>query len=115
MDAKKFIKTRRRMCGKYFGDGKCLQCPVIKTGGCGLERCAEEDLDKIVAVVEKWASEHPTKTRQSEFMKTFPNAVLADGVINVCPAKVDATYDCKSSVKFGCGACKRKYWLEEVD
>lgn len=85
MDAENFIKTRRRMCGEYLGDGKCLKCPVIKTGGCDLERCEEEDLDKIVAAVEKWASEHPAKTRQSEFLERWTMPCLRAVHITAAP------------------------------
>ena len=66
-------------------------------------------------IVEKWSAEHPIKTRQSEFLKMFPNAKLVNGHINICPKAINDTVtnyiDCRNLL---CSDCKEKYWLEEV-
>ena len=64
--------------------------------------------------------EHPRKTRQSEFLKMFPNARIApDGCIGggCCPSDLDTTYVCpmeKSPCRSGCPECRRAYWRAEV-
>ncbi len=97
MDEVEFFKTTRRIYNS------------------NTDSCASE----IVAAVEKWAKEHPAKTRQSEFLKMFPNAALfsfgTTDVCDICPAKIDDTLECDISRDCGCYGCKRKYWLTEVD
>ena len=97
MDEVEFFKTTRR---------------IYNTN---TDSCASE----IVAAVEKWAKEHPAKTRQSEFLKMFPNAALfgfgTTVICDICPAKVDDTLDFDNSKGYGCYGCKRKYWLAEVE
>lgn len=109
MEALKFLQEAHRMCEMR----DCDNCPVEDIY-CGVTK-EKYDLAKYVEIVEKWSREHPAKTRQSEFLMHYPNAILADGVIDICPAKVDTTFDCKYSANFACGACKRKYWITEVE
>ena len=65
MEAVEFMKKRTRMCD-YYGDDTCV---------CGDSRgaCPSLDIDcsfktdkpeQLVAIVEKWAKEHPEKTEQ---------------------------------------------------
>ena len=75
-------------------------------------------LDKANEIILKWCEEHPIKTRQSEFLKMFPNVCIYKGAINICPCTIDSDYDCKSKEKyvdFDCTGCKKEYWLAEVD
>lgn len=67
------------------------------------------------SAVERWAKVHPTKTRQTEFLKQFPRAVLDDaGSINFCPLKIDSAYgDCKCYEH--CSNCRRAYWSKEIE
>lgn len=114
MDAVEFLKTSYRMCNTYED---CNACPVdtyacyIHGGNC------RENPDDVVAVVEQWAKDHSGKTRQSEFLKLFPNAQMSVDcdVIWMCPKYIDETYcpkgDCHN---IGCRDCKRKFWLTEV-
>ena len=74
--------------------------------------------EKAVEIVEKWAAEHPKKTRQSEFLKMFPRAPLNpmnDMTIGTDPCDVDAKYKphkgCDETL---CSDCQREYWLAEV-
>lgn len=115
MDAVEFLKAKVRMCGE-----------VDSCENCGLHR-GRTDCNTMcfshpaasVAAVEKWAAEHPAKTRQSEFLKMFPNAALfsfgTTDICDICPAKVDDTLECDIIRNCGCYGCKRKYWLAEVE
>ena len=73
-----------------------------------------ETPDKANEIILKWCEEHPIKTRQSEFLKMFPNAKISEthGVIICCPQKVDKTVFCEGK---RCLTCMRAYWFAEVD
>ena len=76
--------------------------------------------EEAVAIVEKWAKEHPRKTRQSEFLKMFPNAQIFKEILTINPCAIDSsrfdTEECHAydDNNAGCFACRKKYWLEEV-
>lgn len=79
-----------------------------------------KDPEKMVAIVEQWAAEHPTKTRQSVFLELFPEAALAkDGVLTICPNTFSPVYkDERGQCKLPyaeCDNCRRKFWLAEVE
>lgn len=70
MDALEFLKERRRLCSCYE---ECISCP-LKGVKCNINNfVTDEHYSKIIATVEKWSKEHPIKTRQSEFLKHYPN------------------------------------------
>lgn len=111
MDAVKFLKQFNRMCKTYNDDG-CKECPAYRYR-CGEEFDGQEE--DGVSIVEQWAKEHPTKTRQSEFLKMFPNAVvMTGGVLCIRPCDVDNTIKnlCKTT---NCGICRRDFWLKEIE
>ncbi len=114
MEALKFLQETHRMCEMREN---CDNCPV-KDIYCGVTK-EKYDFAKFVKIVEKWSNEHPVKTRQSEFLKMFPNAALFDygtsTICDICPANVDDTIECEISRDNGCYGCKRKYWLTEVE
>lgn len=105
MNAVEFVKQLRRMDEKGVLKN-CFIYPCV-----GRETDSPED---VVAEVEQWAKEHPVKTRQSEFLKIFPNAPLYSGVVGVDPCKVDETFECKY---YGdrSSKCRRNYWLQGVE
>lgn len=115
MDAVEFLKAKVRMCGEV---DSCENCGLHK-GRTDCNTMCFSHPAASVAAVEKWAAEHPVKTRQSEFLKMFPNAALfsfgTTDICDICPAKVDDTLECDISRDCGCHGCKRKYWLAEVD
>ena len=79
-----------------------------------------KDPEKMVAIVEQRAAEHPTKTRQSVFLELFPEAALAkDGVLTICPNTFSSVYkDERGRCKLPyaeCDNCRRKFWLAEVE
>lgn len=109
MDAVEFIKEYRRM-------EKSTKCEIVTL-------TEKNDPVNIVAEVEKWAKEHPVKTRQSELLKLFPESILHPaGHINICPNLVSNTKrkpygGCKNqtvSLEI-CTVCKRDFWLEEIE
>lgn len=68
-----------------------------------------------VTFVEQWAAEHPIKTRQSEFLKHYPDArILAHGCLNVCPMNVFSDTDINCNAQ-PCIECKKAFWLAEVE
>ena len=117
MDAVKFLKEKNRMCKKVNDrficslgneDGRCQIGSIVN------QRLTEEQL---VENVKKWAAEHPVKTRQSEFLKMFPNAKMRDGAIIITPCEINIINTeskmCKNSS--GCNECRLNYWLEEIE
>nr|DAF41047.1 MAG TPA: Paired amphipathic helix protein [Caudoviricetes sp.] len=103
MDAVEFLKTaERRYKSNPHDYANYIQL-------CG------NDFGAYVDELEKWAKEHPVKTRQSEFLKMFPNAiVMTGGALCVRPCDVDNTIKnlCKTT---NCGVCRLDYWLQEVE
>ena len=72
-----------------------------------------------VKFVEQWAAEHPIKTRQSEFLKMFPNVILNDkGQPSLCAKLLDTTYHpvggCCLDVDI-CQRCMDNFWGQEVE
>lgn len=120
MDAVEYFKAYARMCDSFDSKnnitGKpCVGCPLDDIGrGCHMNDLTN-NAEECVAAVEKWAKEHPVKTRQSEFLKMYPNAVvMTGGVLCVRPCDVDNTIKnlCKTT---NCGVCRRDFWLQEVE
>ena len=113
MDAVEFLKERSRMCN---AQGECDTCPI--TTVCEdyflNHNYNQENAEGMVATVEQWAKEHPVKTRQSEFLKLFPNAQTDSGCLNACPMDVfgNTGIDCN---KRTCFECKKAFWLAEVE
>ena len=113
MDAVEFLKALGRLCNNYLcGDN----CPLI-------DSCDDESDDgyvRKVQIVEQWAKEHPAKTRQSEFLKQWPDAEIGDdGLPSVAPCQLYKDIEekdengvcCKNC---GCAECRRDFWLKEV-
>ena len=72
------------------------------------------DNTRAVKFVERWDAAHPVKTRQSEFLKLFPNAQTDSGCLNACPMDVfgNTGIDCN---KRTCFECKKEFWMQEVE
>lgn len=71
-------------------------------------------IEETVSKVEQWAKDHPVKTRQSEFLKMFPNASIDedDGILCIRPCYVEEDIGCTDGRN--CDGCRRKFWLAEV-
>ena len=106
MDAVEFIKQVRRM-GKQKGEAICFKL--------------EEKDTEIVDRVEQWAKEHPVKTRQSEFLKQWPDAEISDdGLLSIAPCQLnvellqcESQEDCEN--RGVCDKCRRDFWLKEIE
>ena len=124
MDAVEYFKAYARMCDSFDSKnnitGKpCVGCPLDDIGrGCHMNDLTN-NAEECVAAVEKWAKEHPVKTRQSEFLKQWPDARLYEGVLEICPNKLiplcrdEITGRCSKTVTF-CPDCRRDFWLAEI-
>lgn len=116
MDVVEFLKEKNRMCESY---SSCYECEIKKmTVNSGMFHCSiwvGKHNEEAVAIVEKWSAEHPIKTRQSEFLKMFPNAKFADGVIDICPCQIDTKIKDDCSRLSPCFNCRKAYWSEEVE
>ena len=114
MDAVDFLKALGRLCNNYLcGDN----CPLI-------DSCDDESDDgyvRKVQIVEQWAKEHPVKTRQSEFLKQWPDAEISDdGLPSIAPCQLykdieekDENRVCCKNLE--CAECRRDFWLKEVE
>ena len=116
MDAVEFLKEKERMCKKT---DFCVNCPAYRENN-GYDVPCDEFMNEYpkeyVSCVEKWSAEHPAKTRQSEFLKMFPNTPLCEnGSIAICPLDVDCYAKCSEKQGLGCPDCKKEYWLAEVE
>ena len=74
-----------------------------------------KSIEETVLKVEQWSKDHPIKTRQSEFLRMFPNVPMKDDVIDICPTTVvkGLKYDehCNHIL---CKDCRKAFWLTEV-
>lgn len=119
MEALEFFKARKRMCEATNCNGCKLYHAQV---GCCITPQYEkiEAFEEAIAIVEQWAKDHPIKTRQSEFLKHYPEAKLRqDGVLTICPLEISPAYRDKDGScvsRFDtCAGCKRKFWLAEVE
>lgn len=120
MDAVEFFEERDRMC--RFLRLECKKCGIDALGrdSVGCFGAIRKYPAEAVEIVERWAKEHPKKTRQSKFLKVFPMvSMTADGIIAFCPDSMDSEFECPRKTRDNidpiCGECRREYWLEEVE
>lgn len=118
MDAVDFFKTANRLCK----DQSCRKCPACKEGVCmiRLDDNSVKSIEETISKVEQWAKDHPVKTRQSEFLKKFPDAYLS-AITRLLPCSLDKTLKPLRCAKYGylsitcrCDTCRYDYWNEEV-
>lgn len=109
MDVLELVKQRKRMCSTL----ECSECPLKSLANCfSISGITGE----MIKNVEEWAAAHPAKTRQSEFLKQWPNAKLdGDGVLTVCPDAVNKGECFKCDIGKMCAECCREFWLKEVE
>nr|DAU90280.1 MAG TPA: hypothetical protein [Bacteriophage sp.] len=115
MDAVKFFKTVNRLCKNQR---HCAECPVCKNGVSCMVKADDDSIksiDETVSKVEQWAKDHPVKTRQSEFLRQYPNAAIgeSDGILRIAPCDIEGKkIGCVNGK--GCNDCRLEYWLTEV-
>lgn len=115
MDAVKFVREYLRMCTKV---DECEDCPVYKTDFCTVpaKERSQESAEEIVTLVEGWSASHPRKTRQSVFLKQWPEAEISftDGCLTLDPCKFYKKMR-KECVGKLCSDCRREFWMQEVE
>ena len=113
MDAVEFLKAFGRLCNNYLcGDN----CPLIDI----CDDVSNDGYVRKVQIVEQWAKEHPVKTRQSEFLKQWPDAEIGDdGLLSIAPCQLnvellqcESQKDCEE--RGTRGKCRRDFWLNEI-
>lgn len=118
MEANKFMTEYQRMCASHANCRDCLlrtdngQCTEIPSN------YHEEFVAKLTKTVEEWSAAHPCKTRQSVFLEQYPNAVLdKDCVLRICPFLVggDVPEKYRCICLTDCNACRREFWMQEVE
>lgn len=108
---------KENICGERCGD---VTCPLEKAcdgrySWCYhfIKNCPVEAIE----IIQKWSNENPIVTRQTEFLKLFPNArilhIRDNEVLDVCPAGLDNSFSCEEETL--CSDCKYEYWLQVVD
>lgn len=88
------------------------------------QRCAFHDSEIVcsmahespitLTLANKKLNDLPVVTRQGRFLHIFPDAQIAEGVVDVCPRKVDSEYHCTMTTLDDCDDCRRAYWLAEL-
>lgn len=118
MDAKEYILIATRMCNTFCGKG-CDKCQSGSKPFCvaTMSNKIAEHVDEAIELVEQWGKDHPVKTRQSEFLKQFPNAYLT----RLLPCHIEKDKRPMRCAKYGylsitcrCDRCRDDYWNEEV-
>lgn len=106
MDATEFVRNYKRM---------------VKERGFGLVLTSDNNTpEEIVAEAEKWAAEHPIKTRQSVFLEQYPETRIGDdGVLQIYPCSISASHrnargNCATMGR-ECLDCRREFWMQEVE
>lgn len=119
MDAVEYLKERCRMTQNC--NIACLNCPLDRNNNGRDMECS--DLESrcpktAISIVEQWSREHLIKTRQSEFLKLFPDAKLdSNGISMIAPCHIEANLrDSEMCGKMtSCPECRKAYWGEEVE
>lgn len=122
MKPQDFVHELNRMCTYYNGQCEENHCELDDIGCYINGDTKDEDFAKMYDTVAAWSDTHPIRTRQSEFLKMFPNArtlKCCDGkqvCINICPNTVCVDkVDSDGCVHTRCIECKKKFWFAPFD
>ena len=116
MENIELFKTMKRYC-KTNSYSECGFKYICETQPDEME---SEKIQIAIDFIEKWSIDNPVKTRQSEFLKLYPNATLdSNGNLIITPCSVNKELYNKSCEKckyMGYSSCnKSKYWNEEIE
>lgn len=110
MDAVKFLMYCKEFC---HNQPNCIGCPVSCFGNCVFPE-SEDEAKGIINKIEQWKNERPVNTRQSEFLKMFPDAKISGGYL-FCPQNVNWRYvPAEGCDPNRCRDCCREFWMQEV-
>ena len=129
MDAVEFLKEKDRMCraicivGGFVGRGDKCEIERQRERGQTCGGYMINHPEEAVEIVERWAKEHPRKTRQSEFLEQFSKMFPRMNQDNfwwkdICPKDIDTKVKCPvcaNGMTMHCTDCREIYWLEEVE
>lgn len=115
MTAIEYLKTKNKMTDECGID--CVECPLCYANNgerCDCSILERKHPEKAIEIVERWAKKHPAKTRQSEFLKMFPDSELdSNGIIDICPIVMYHKYTCNGLIT--CDECRAEFWKEEIE
>lgn len=114
MKPQDFVKEFNRMCKSNMKN--CNGCKFVAMCSCSLLDIRPEEFAKMYDEVAKWSDEHSVKTRQREFLKLFPNAMIneSDEILCIPPCHIeDKSIECTNGKS--CDDCRREYWLAPID
>lgn len=108
-----------RMCKSHL----CPKCPMCEkveefADSATYDSCFCYIIHKpteAFEIVKKWSSENPPKTRQSEFLKMYPNAKIENGIVWICPKDLGEVSEEKCEVTVYCRDCRKAYWMQEIE
>lgn len=111
MDAVECMKAVTRML-----KSGTIDCAIQKY----ISAQKKNDYEGMVEAAEQWAERHPAKTRQSEFLKQWPEAdVDENGVLQTCPALISASHRDQTggcaTLSNKCENCRKAFWFTEVE
>lgn len=130
MEPKNFWKEMQRLCKQRGGtcdDSECgYDCPLRALPCCAdrktMASVTAADFAEMYTAVEKWSNANPAKTRQSEFLKAYPDAKINTdtGAIVIFPCVIDGKLTGEHCKKYSqrtdeCDACAWDWWTEEIE
>lgn len=111
MDAVKFIEERKRLCETNVS---CVGCPA-NDSRCRFSFTDGDEAAEQVELVERWSAAHPRKTRQSEFLKEWPDTYLDGyGVVAIAPCLISKEHQGINCDASDCADCRKAFWSQEV-
>ena len=114
MEFKQAMRIWKRMCGANSEcNGHCALYDCCPGGGMPLEYIECSSVNKIEAILAKWAAEHPEKTIADDFFEKHPKAKRGDdGTPRPCAEDCGYVDKCLPG-EMPCADCWRRP-LEEV-
>lgn len=108
MTAKEYLEIKNRMCAIH--EPNCCECPLIESGSAYCD--VTDNLDKAIAIVQKWGEEHPVVTLMDKFFEVFPGAKKnKDGTPTIRPEALGydgSCYRCQAE----CLKCWSQHYTE---
>ena len=104
-----------RKKAKYLCGSVCT-CDNKRLGeACGIIYAMARASDKNIELARKLLEHTHFPTRQTEFLKKYPNARSYEGVLEICPKDLNTNFECKDNGYYhDCRACRKTYWMEEA-
>ena len=117
MNVVNYMTIRRSICSTC----SCSDCPIgLDNNGFNLP-CKDFESEyphEAAKLVEAWDKAN-RKTRQTEFLRLYPNVKMNKGVIDIPPCTIDSSYSegilkHTRCMKTSCHKCRLEYWSHEI-